>query len=1633
MNIKIERLSNDIVSNLNSKELGHCLCIQDLSKEESLLLIKKINETANKIESYIIGESSDLEKHNRDYIISHDMAIELRNRKKNSLCLIFLPGIDIPASLSNTFEFFDSIKFLNNLKNELMNRLDGVINQTVKKVLKQARSGQLGKDLMDDQIVNFLSTIINNPTLKNIGKNLWIIGLIPDNSEEFIERINLNYNCVLEITKPTILHHTIRQRLENAKLKKSTIFEQINNFLESRNIFPIYNWLEDLGRDENLTFDNWEFPEIEDTDLIELKLKKPKRNEEGRLNAGAGDLFIESADSPIIAKCGKGRKINIAWETIPKQPKNVGEWLIELIPSIEDYGVDENQYDLPQVRVKPEKNTAKISLDIELDEIYINWVQIRVVPLDKNGNSFNTIENFEVLSERIILSQSNEEESVKPKQTSYINLPLAILEVLLKSKRQSSKIDKKPPIWKNDDYLSYYNVLINEKNSCQIVFSNFIKIAEKRLLNKPDLVGKFYYDLLDIENPNYDELIELSIIDEKYNEKEYIRNFLNRRKELFSKINNQDLNRGFVEVCEWGGLNNKVKNYVDSYNSLLENLRIDETIDISNRKSLLIEILNIDTIKLKLYYSTGTQEAILLMPTHPYRLLWYFSYSILIDQWSELLLNNVNKVTFDLELLKQVNCTNIPIMIPTDNNCNKKNDFIFVNNINFFVGLYLPIDSDDWARVGGDIIKFLGYSGVYSINEIKVTDIVEILKRYMSFNKLVFHRGINVGIINPGTGELIASALEKISFDETSEDELLINSINIAALANEPLPVSIESFDRLNQKIYFSENIADNNTALKPAFSQYLSKKNIKPEFPNGYQNTIFYFNSVKPTFYSIKEREITDNEGVNLYGLVNRWSKKSFTKDGEFVTLFWFPKSKALRYEKHPVDSTLTDYLLDLKNTLSGSLSWIYRDKIDETLFGLRSVINQDQKQFIEYLHLQCDWLINIDRFVTPDYYDNPSDIKLASISEKYLIDYSPNYSEDIGEKLLVSTCFNDYISDQLSKRLQELIKVTQPYEITYLKEIIIKSLKIFSGSSFFSIHENDIEEINKKIISGFIIDYLKNSNELNGSFIFPYQNQNYSVTDLIIVKLNKDKLIFNCIEFQIKERIEESCEKIEKFIMDFQINFDLENPWEILERGDLVSKLKFFFHKAIRHGLIKNEDSELIDKYQEVFSRFEYGKAQIEFRSTVYSIDFDNHFSEKIVKLNEKTNVIIHSLFSLNLIKNITNEIINLEEGENELIKTNNENVMFENESILNSPIFSYEKLANQSSNYPESVPIELGTTNTGNTIMFNPSTKGSPHTLVLGIPGQGKSVTLNSILIQLAQHGVGTFVFDFHGQFSSLNYSFNRSLKPKIWDPIFNKLPFSPFEFDKNAFSQNDYSIKMLCNEIADVFEFVCELGTIQRYSLYETLVDLYKNKIDSNFQEFITIDALKQKLKTCEKNNNVKNVLARTSKILEMDFFAEKGEWDILDSTKNGLILNLKTVGEGTVQNAISAFVLRKLYKEILKLEETNKLKLAIVLDEAHRLSKDITLPLIMQEARKFGVMIVIASQNLNHFHQNIVQNVGTKILYRTNAPSSNVVGNLVTLNQGIDPRKIVQSLKVGQAIVQSPEMKYGSIVNMKMIK
>ncbi|MFH1563356.1 MAG: ATP-binding protein [Nitrospirota bacterium] len=620
-----------------------------------------------------------------------------------------------------------------------------------------------------------------------------------------------------------------------------------------------------------------------------------------------------------------------------------------------------------------------------------------------------------------------------------------------------------------------------------------------------------------------------------------------------------------------------------------------------------------------------------------------------------------------------------------------------------------------------------------------------------------------------------------------------------------------------------------------------------------------------------------------------------------------------------------------------------------------------------------------------------------------------------------------------------------------------MVNALKSLSGTYALQLFEDDHEQNQKTIAIGVTLHYLLQSKEREGNFLLipvychpDIFDDAVNLCDFLLISVTQQSIKITCIDSAIEaelsfrssilEKTNERFLKTEKLFHDKYFSSQQEesegNIGAPLERSRLVMLLRYYLSKAVRYNLI---DKEGFGKFSELLSKVEAGKIQLNILKRAYLISpgEDKYKIEPSYQDEIKVTILGRHVLSeppqpldygKQIITGSYEELPLITEEQNR--EEEDKEILAEQPSDIGG-IKTDEVDGADIPSYPESVEIILGKSVTDENVVWKPSVKGSPHVFILGIPGQGKSVTINTLLVELQRNGIGTLTFDFHGQFSDTRNAFRKSCMPTIWNAA-EGLPFSPFEADLvNEIGQQSWKTQSFA--LADIFAYVCELGDIQKDGVFRAISACYKDTKNRGDNTFPTINDLEKKIERLENKKEIRNVLAKCRPLLEMNIFNPQvfeKNWDILESTKKGLVINIKEIGSETVQLAISAFVLRKVYKEILKWEESYVLKLAIVLDEAHRLAKDKTLPLIMQEARKFGVLVIVASQNINHFHENVLGNAGTKILFRTNNPDSKKVSKMVQMRSSSNAQSIIEQLRTGQAVVQTPDISYAAKTMMR---
>lgn len=1659
MSLKIRKLALDLQLIFRNVSVGHCLRIDDLPVQEGIQLCEYITGAENNFSVYIL-ESNLSPFGNNPYIIRTDTAIEKRNQQKESICLIVPAEANNAAitSLGNSFETFDTSRFLKRLENSLFDNIPATIKDIVKRSITQAKKNT---QLQTEDVVDFLDELLEKPTLENIGNSLWKVGLMPDKGSGFIERLKLNYDSVQQLARPIRPHSTIRQRLEITKLKKGLFMDRLEHFLlETPLNPPIKRWLRRFTETDGFDFSKWEFPSILPSDLENIRLNKPRRKPDGTLVGSCGDLTCEGTDAPIIAECGHNKKLSVSWTTEPIQVLNVANWQIELIPSREDYS-DVDAVELPQIKKKIDQRTARISLDIDTDNLGIEWVQIRITGLDENGviiTDGNGAE-IEAISERVFLKQQEVTDEIENKQKlrTYPTLPFGYLEIA-QTYSEEEWTTPVPQGWKEGD-IDYFSTLVGNSTICRIGISNILRSFEVKALGNSEDFGRYTYIVDDL-----DKFIEKDIHVRLTSFRQFpswsidlIEKFKEQRRKLFKHIRDQYNQSGIIETADWEkeyantNLFSRTKLYVDAYLQLLETILKDTQQPAEERQTLLQFFLSIDSIELEICYKTGNQKALILLPTHPHRILWLSAYTLLLTGWRNKLLKlpkKKRKSAISVDHLVEVTPANVPFIIPSEFSANTQDNwYIFARNIGFFYGLFLSPACTDWTRVTADILHFLSYHDEITPTDVQPERISEDIDKYLRLHPYCKNRGIKIGVINPGNGKVLSVALQKLLISNNTEELLQdfpkIKRLEISSIAHSPLPIEIEGFENdLYRQFYLLENIANDATSLYPAFSLSLTERKERPNFANGEQHISFNFDAAHPKI-SLESLSDSISESISFYGLMNRWQSDSYSEYGQLKWRYWLAVSKPERFEKHPEDPRLTDMLINISKQQSTALAFLLNtDLSQEYICCLTSIVGPDERGFIEHLHQKSDWVFTIDRFFGPDFFDSPNDPFLSEISKKYLIDYSPDFTEGLGDRLLVTTCWQDELTQIIGKKLE---KINLPYSEESIINLV-NALKTLSGTYALQLFEDNEEWANKTIAIGVTLHFIiKNKNYQNFLLIPIYCHQNlfediYSLCDFLLINISQQKIEITCINTTIdesgilnesmKERLSKTVDYLQNkyFIIQEDDEDKIGSP---LERARLIMLMRYYLLKAVRYGLI---DKDRLDKYSDLFSRVEAGKTQPTISETAYIICTGE--IEESYKDTEQDGV-----KTIILGRHILSDPASVASEESKASQIDIEDVIItppvkeDNKVPIADVVIQSNEIecTGQRLPYPENIEVNLGIISNGQHILWKPSVQGSPHVFILGIPGQGKSVTINTLLIELQRHGVGTLTFDFHGQFSDPQNPFRRLCNATIWDAS-NGLPFSPFEADmSNDVGQQSWKTQSFA--LADIFSYVCEFGDIQRDGVYRAISSCYKDAKRHGINAAPTINDLSRKIELLESNKEIKNVSARCRPLLEMNVFNPQelgNEWDILGTTKHGLVINVKEIGSETVQLAISAFVLRKIYKEILLWEESKTLKLAIVLDEAHRLAKDKTLPLIMQEARKFGVLVIVASQNVNHFHENVLGNAGTKILFRTNHPDSRKVSSMVQMRSGIDPKNIIEQLKTGQAIVQTPEMKYGEKTFMKKI-
>src|SRR6201986_3767295 len=105
----LDELTEQLVEEFNGRDKGHCLRVDNLGLDSCSTLCAQLRRTSTTFQSFVLAEQPQ-----NDQEVRPDQAVELRNGKDASLCLLVPANLSqvTASSLGNSFSTFAFNRFL---------------------------------------------------------------------------------------------------------------------------------------------------------------------------------------------------------------------------------------------------------------------------------------------------------------------------------------------------------------------------------------------------------------------------------------------------------------------------------------------------------------------------------------------------------------------------------------------------------------------------------------------------------------------------------------------------------------------------------------------------------------------------------------------------------------------------------------------------------------------------------------------------------------------------------------------------------------------------------------------------------------------------------------------------------------------------------------------------------------------------------------------------------------------------------------------------------------------------------------------------------------------------------------------------------------------------------------------------------------------------------------------------------------------------------------------------------------------------------------------------------------------------------------------------------------------------------
>jgi hypothetical protein len=677
-------------------------------------------------------------------------------------------------------------------------------------------------------------------------------------------------------------------------------------------------------------------------------------------------------------------------------------------------------------------------------------------------------------------------------------------------------------------------------------------------------------------------------------------NFIQARKALFTQFQEKDPN-GVVETFDLRDFKSEITTYVTTYIAVLDEVRAKlkaATTDgqINNILNASHKFSRIDTIHLRIGDAVDTDELVLIAPTHPIKVLWALQYQQLLFSWAEKL-DGVSEseaaALVNSAAHEQILSLNIPPVVAFSN------DEIYVNsdNLDLYWSILPSGTTADVRSSVSSLMRLLGFKlNQGEITVITASQIADRIWRYLKHHPYVTTLRINV--VNPGDGLLVLNAIRAIQ----AIDEFRDLNYDVAFYADQRYEMMGSAFDEMTE----GATLADGSP---PEVDEDLLQPNKNPLFPK------LTFSKRKVTETDWKEIDLRE---AHITILVDRFSTKVLTRhtqpppgscclhnllaeyradfDVKGDSATWSRKVVPSQNSELVVADRCAQYLFQAVDGLTRLAACYYDwgnslDRVPAIQLELSDV----DKHLINHIHERSDWVFTIDRNFGIEYFDNPW--TGGGTVRSYLIDYTPEFLDGVGHRLIISTFWLSEIEGIISDGLKKMGIPGTGFQATQILDV----LKSISGRLALKLINNpkDAKEIIGLALTRLL---LQDGGDLKTGILIPVDSHidlfadhkrasddaslRLQRSDLIYVSVKNGSMVFRLIEVKyrssaggagedtlLKEAIAGKNDDTEKV---FQTRFVARGNKDRLDRElqnkELANLLRFYMDRSCRHGLLED-----------------------------------------------------------------------------------------------------------------------------------------------------------------------------------------------------------------------------------------------------------------------------------------------------------------------------------------------------------------------------------------------------------------------------------------------------------------------------